>query len=117
MTDVKRYTVTNATGWLQPWPTNLPATMVLASDYDALAAENAALRERLAEEEQKWKALDADFSERTEALIRSQTRLAEAERENKALRWRLTEEGAARRVAEERCAEWRRVADNVKDAP
>ena len=37
MSDVTRYTVTNATGWMQPWPTSLPATMVRASDYDALA--------------------------------------------------------------------------------
>ena len=36
---VKRYTVTNATGWMTPWPTSLPATMVLASDFDTKSRE------------------------------------------------------------------------------
>lgn len=52
MSDVQRYTVTDATGWMQPWPTSLPAVMVRASDYERLERELAKAR-RTAE---YWKA-------------------------------------------------------------
>lgn len=45
-TKVKRYTLKNSVGDMEPWPNSLPAKFVLASDYDQLRAELAKWDER-----------------------------------------------------------------------
>jgi hypothetical protein len=70
--EVREYTVTDATGWMQPWPLNLPAKMVPASDYKALEARLRGTAEALEERQDTIDWIFACFPALTEVLTPEQ---------------------------------------------